>query len=388
LFLTTACFTGCDDETILPETIIVPDAAALTQDVYADQTQGASEVSFVTTGAWTSSISTETARSTKSSQTKASSTSTGWISISPDHGDEAGNYTVAVNLEPNYTGEDRTAVITVACEGKEITITVTQKATKEDGTTPDPGDATSLLGTWNLKMIEGVKIFTGKGGNGNEYTGTFVTKRAGAFTLNEDGSFTGEIEILTNEANNNGDNVKTWSYAGGSFTLVDNGFTITYKATVTSSELVFEYGTPNTNGYAKATYTKDAVTVPPLPDQITNLYTGSASIFYGVWALTKSEDNYSDSDGTTWWAISFNASAEVMKLTVNNDGTFQMVDNTENHTSTGTWSFANSTLTIIESGKQSDMNVEAGSSASTLIWSEIDVKGTEKTYSRMTWTKR
>jgi hypothetical protein len=304
-----------------------------------------------------------------------------WLTANPVAG--SGDGSISLTATEN-TGAERTAVVTVSGTGAESkTVSITQAA-------KETGGNTALLGTWNLKMIEGVEIFTSKGGNGNEYTGTFVTKYAGAFTLNEDGSFTGEIANLTNEDSNNGDNVKTWSYAGGSFTWVDNGFTITYNATVTSSELVFEYGAPNTNGYAKATYTKDAVTVSPIPDQITNLYTGSASIFHGVWALTKSEDNHSNVNGDdpTWWAISFNASDEVMKLTVNNDGTFQMVNNMENSTSTGTWSFANSTLTITVSGEQSVMKVEAGSSASTLIWSNIEVYETEKIYSRMTWTKR
>jgi hypothetical protein len=39
---------------------------------------------------------------------------------------------------PNTTGADRTAVIAILCEGTEITITVTQRATKEDGTEPAP----------------------------------------------------------------------------------------------------------------------------------------------------------------------------------------------------------------------------------------------------------
>jgi hypothetical protein len=307
-----------------------------------------------------------------------------WLTANPVAG--SGDGSISLTATEN-TGAERTAVVTVSGTGVESkTVSVTQAA-------KETGGNTALLGAWNLKMIEGVKIVNkGKGENGKEYKGTFVRKYAGAFTLNEDGSFTGKIANLTNQDSNIHTDGKTWSYAGGSFTWDDNGFTTTYNATVTSSELVFEYGVPNTNDYAKATYTKNAVTIPPIPDQITNLYTGNASIFHGVWALTKTEDNYSNVNGDdpTWWAISFNASDEVMKLTVNNDGTFQMVNNIDNITSTGTWSFANNgTLTITESGgEQSVMKVEAESSASTLIWGNIEVYETEKIYSRMIWTKR
>ncbi|MDR1155363.1 MAG: hypothetical protein LBL04_11705, partial [Bacteroidales bacterium] len=224
------------------------------------------------------------------------------------------------------------------------------------------------------------------------YKGAILIKYAEAFTLNSDGSFTGDIAILeSGDISDNSDGtIMTWSYAGGSFTWVYNDAAFTYRATVTSSELVFELGAPNANGYAKATYTRNAVTVPPVPDQITGLYTGSASVFHGVWALTKTEDNHSsvNGDDPTWYAISFNANDEVMKCTVNSDGTFQMVNNMESATSSGTWSFTNGTLTIVSGGEAEVLKVEAESSASTLVWGSIDVDATEKVYSRMTWTKK
>ncbi|MDR1153979.1 MAG: SUMF1/EgtB/PvdO family nonheme iron enzyme [Bacteroidales bacterium] len=108
--------------------------ASLTQDIFADETQGAS-VAFTTTGAWTSSI-TETPSSVKAAgphpKTPAADASITWISISPDHGDRAGDYTVVVTLTPNLTGADRTAVIIISCQGTEITGTVTQKAENKD----------------------------------------------------------------------------------------------------------------------------------------------------------------------------------------------------------------------------------------------------------------
>jgi hypothetical protein len=66
-----------------------------------------------------------------------------------------------------------------------------------------------------------------------------------------------------------------------------------------------------------------------------------------------------------------------------------MVDNVENATSTGTWSIANGKLTIsVSGGGQAVYNIEAESSAPTLIWSTLDIRGEEKSYSRKTWSKK
>jgi len=122
-------FSGCNKEND-PPAISVADENSLTQQVFADNEQGSS-VSFTTTSAWTSSISAGSP-SAQVAQTRAGTNSSDWISISPDHGN-AGTHTVAITLETNTTGSDRTATITISCNGKDIIITVTQKATKEDG---------------------------------------------------------------------------------------------------------------------------------------------------------------------------------------------------------------------------------------------------------------
>jgi hypothetical protein len=134
LLLMAATFTGCGmDEPNENPAISVQDNGGVTQSVFADDTSGKSGVTFTTTGAWTSSISGAEAN-LKSSLLRAGSST--WISISPDHGDTAGTYTISISLEPNFTGSDRTAVITISCNGTDIAITVTQKSTKEDGTKP------------------------------------------------------------------------------------------------------------------------------------------------------------------------------------------------------------------------------------------------------------
>ena len=76
---------------------IDPVADALLEQTVGSETITAEGVSFTTTGAWTSMVEPV---STKSSQPM-------WVSITPDHGEEAGTYTVNINLEANDTGEDR-----------------------------------------------------------------------------------------------------------------------------------------------------------------------------------------------------------------------------------------------------------------------------------------
>ncbi len=132
LALSAVFFTGCDSDDPVPppDKPIVIEKGQQTQTVFADETTGKSGVKFVTTGAWRSSITVETL---KSAQTRAEAPT--WISISPDHGNAAGEYTISIAVEPNLTGSDRTATIHIECDGTEITISVTQKATKEDGKT-------------------------------------------------------------------------------------------------------------------------------------------------------------------------------------------------------------------------------------------------------------
>lgn len=56
--------------------------------------------------------------------------------LDPDHGG-AGSYTVNIILDPNYTGEARSAVITIICGDTQITVTVTQEAASGSVTPSD-----------------------------------------------------------------------------------------------------------------------------------------------------------------------------------------------------------------------------------------------------------
>lgn len=120
-FIATALLASCsdkgDDHSGDFGQIKVPDTRQLEQTVTADDTQTARGVTFTTEGAWTSSIA----------ETRAGAPS--WISISPDHGDAAGSYTLKITLQPNESKESRTAKIVITCGTSKIEITVTQEGT-------------------------------------------------------------------------------------------------------------------------------------------------------------------------------------------------------------------------------------------------------------------
>ena len=129
---------GCEDvfnSDELPQIIIDPV-------IPMEQTVGSTSLSakgltFETKGPWSSSI-TELA-------TKTSSISSAeWISISPDHGDAAGKYTIDITLEENTTGEDRKAKVVITCGEDEIAFTITQVSTPDVPSDKEPEEDPGL----------------------------------------------------------------------------------------------------------------------------------------------------------------------------------------------------------------------------------------------------
>ena len=102
--------------------------------VYADQTTASPSqgITFTTTGPWRATVA----------ETRAGAD---WVTISPDHGDQAGSYTITVSLEANTTGQDRKAVVTIECGDSKITITVEQKGTTESGELPQPAGGKKVV---------------------------------------------------------------------------------------------------------------------------------------------------------------------------------------------------------------------------------------------------
>lgn len=106
--------------------IKVPDTRELKQTAGSDDTQAAKGVTFTTQAAWTSSIT----------QTRAEDHD--WITISPDHGDAAGTYTVKITLQTNTSEEARSAKIAIMCGTSKIEVAVTQEGT-DNPITPTVG---------------------------------------------------------------------------------------------------------------------------------------------------------------------------------------------------------------------------------------------------------
>lgn len=141
--------------------IIDPVKDALLEQTVGSETLSAEGVSFTTTGAWTSQV----VPSTKGSQPM-------WVSITPDHGDEAGTYTITISLEANDTGEDRKADIIITCGNQKITITITQVATEDVPAGGEEDDSKP-----SLKCVSKIDyLYTDKayeGSNNEHYTLTY-----------------------------------------------------------------------------------------------------------------------------------------------------------------------------------------------------------------------
>lgn len=144
-----AIFASCEELGNDNQLIIDPVEDAHLEQTVGSETITAEGVSFTTTGAWTSQV---VPVSTKASQPM-------WVSISPDHGDEAGTYTITINLEANDTGEDRKANIIISCGSQTITISITQVATPDvpsqgEVQTPEYKKYVSKL-EWNFTDYDG-----------------------------------------------------------------------------------------------------------------------------------------------------------------------------------------------------------------------------------------
>ena len=119
VFLAACTFASCQEE-IIKDAIVLDSSSSddLIQVLESGETRGSS-ITFTTSGAWTSEIKSVAPR------TKASPD---WISLKPDHGNAAGDYTVDVVLSENETYSDRAAEIIIKSSDKSITMDITQKA--------------------------------------------------------------------------------------------------------------------------------------------------------------------------------------------------------------------------------------------------------------------
>ena len=138
LFVVAAC-AGCSDDNGADGGKDIQLAPNTPKDytIFADETSGTPSegISFTTTGPWRAIVVQTRADAFDSEEVTPS-----WVTVSPDHGDAAGNYTITIRLRVNATGKNRRATVTIECGSTKITITVEQKGTTADGEVPDGGD--------------------------------------------------------------------------------------------------------------------------------------------------------------------------------------------------------------------------------------------------------
>ena len=161
LFLASTIFIACgsdnDDPTPEPPIIEVPDREELEQTVYADEEEGESGVRFTTVAPWTSSVR-DVRSATETAIDDVETRSTGhWLTLTPSSGG-AGSHMVALTLEPNLTGEDRTAVISINSAGTVLEISITQQGVRGDGTIPVA--SVTLCVTTTTLAVGNTKTFT------------------------------------------------------------------------------------------------------------------------------------------------------------------------------------------------------------------------------------
>lgn len=114
---------GCSDEEGSGDfgNLKFPDTGELDQTFKADQTS--SRLTFEAAEAWTSEVVYGDSRADET---------TGWVSLSPDHGG-AGRVTVEIALTPNDTGEERSASIVIRCGENRVEVSVRQRGGRRGG---------------------------------------------------------------------------------------------------------------------------------------------------------------------------------------------------------------------------------------------------------------
>jgi hypothetical protein len=278
-----------------------------------------------------------------------------WLAVAPASG--TGEGAVTLTAQPNTTGKARSATVTVTGEGVAwpATVSVTQLAAGS-------GDASALLGTWYMVRSEQVQVYSGIVMKGEYLNGE-------SFTLLENGTWTGNMQSPEGNFSDPVENNNTWKYEGGALIVNESTHNVSWPVTVAGKELVLEKGVAGKDGYHKVTYSRDAVTVPPMPESVTP-YKGAESMFIGAWALVKQEycTSYDlETAGNPFWESTlFNAADEVMVYTIKADHTYSEATFGEGG-ETGEWSFDAATGVISIDGQPLYI-ADASSTASQLVW--------------------
>lgn len=145
--------------------ILNPDTPT-SQTIYADETQKSGGIKFTATEPWTATVDEV--------KTKAGGSSVDWLKLSAYSGG-AGEFTLNLTLTPNTTGKSRKAEIRITAGETVLTITVEQKAEKENG---EP-----------VTKVKPIKKFTYKGvfNSDKVYTSDYILDVRETFSYDEQG---------------------------------------------------------------------------------------------------------------------------------------------------------------------------------------------------------
>jgi hypothetical protein len=150
-----ATFTDCDkgggDDG--DKQIELPNKNEEIQQGYADdETTGG--FTFTAKSVWTATV--------KETTTRAASSGVSWLRLlyegQEKYDGEAGTFTLAIEIDLNYTGTTRSATITITSGTDKITVTVTQDGKTNDGGTPPPPEPFDRTITGQLNATDGENI--------------------------------------------------------------------------------------------------------------------------------------------------------------------------------------------------------------------------------------
>ena len=258
LMLLAAGFAACSDEeeTLGGKDIQFAEGTSDKIEVYADETEGTVEegISFTTTGPWRATVTPVTKAGGAdwlSVGTKAED-ETSWVAVVPDHGDEAGAYSIRIELGVNATGADRSATITITCGATTITITVTQKGTTESGEVPEEGTDPEVPVTTYPHLVSRIEFAyipsRLEGSTEEELNRTYEFEydgedRISKYSMKEydyyDGSVEREIAGTLDYSTAGEIRVSERGFEGGDYTLKLNG--AGYVESVSGMDNTFEY---------------------------------------------------------------------------------------------------------------------------------------------------
>ena len=225
LILPAFIMTGCsDDDKNDDKQIELPNQSEKTQTAFADdETTGG--FTFTAQSSWTATVK-ETAPTGRSvlSGTRASDVS--WLRLlldgSEKYSGDAGKFTLTIELDPNYSGETRSATITIKSGDDSITITVTQDGKTEQGEVPTEP---------TQKRVKKLSITsTHPESAGRVTTGEFEYDNQGRVTkltnVNFDGVGTQSVDVYNYVSSTKVTGTHTYTNGGGdgagSFTLTLN----------------------------------------------------------------------------------------------------------------------------------------------------------------------